>query len=277
MEGLQCLQCGAPLDQDFGIVACVKCGAVMMVDLDGKLQLAEDSPIPEEPAETGFALSDPTPAPEVSNESDVFFADQSTNHEAPVESIDAQLSAEPMAGMESYLPESEPTAEPLVDSDATVFHVTDESAEAPAENAEAPSAEKEYTGEDSSWFEQNLEPEGTPSAAPSEASAESAAADLAASGNFSDVEDFGNQESTEEGALQFELTLKGIDRGEVRAEVFKILADPRLYLSMRDLQAQIKNGILVISGLNAARTSLLVTRLQHLDLQIEWRQKIYEV
>ena len=245
MEGLQCLQCGTPLDQDFGIVACTKCGAVMMVDMDGKLQLAEDS--------------EPSPAQE----------------EAPIESIDAQLSSEPMAGMESYrLPEEAASSE--ADADATVFHIepnSEPTSEAPAEEpiADAPLA-AEYSGEDNSWFEQNLEPNMDPSAAPS-----TEQAPVENPGSFSDVENFGNQEDAETGALQFDLVLRGIDRSEVRSEVLKILADPRLYLSVRDLQAQIQGGVLVISGLNAARTSLLVSRLQHLDVKIEWRQKIYEV
>jgi hypothetical protein len=118
--------------------------------------------------------------------------------------------------------------------------------------------------ENANWFEQGLDqpPPEVPQAIAS-----------TPSGDFSDISDFGNKDA-DAGALQFDLTLSGIDHKEMRAEVLDVLADPRLFLNLRDLP--VKNGTILLPGLNAARTSLIVTRLQHLNLRINWKQRLYE-
>lgn len=147
--------------------------------------------------------------------------------------------------------------------------------EAPAEGQnETPSFQpvleeaqpQDMTAADSNWFDQGLDtgaegppPESTPAVALND---------------FSDISDFGNQD-VDVGALQFELKISGIDRKDLRADVLAVLGDPRLFLNMKELE--FRNGELTLPGLNAARTSLIVSRLQHLDLQFQWRQRVYEV
>lgn len=53
MSNLQCPQCQADIEQDFGVITCAKCGAILMVDLEGRMQLAN----PE------LSLSHEPPAP----------------------------------------------------------------------------------------------------------------------------------------------------------------------------------------------------------------------
>lgn len=37
----QCPKCGAPVDHDFGVTSCAKCAAVLFVDFDGQIQMAD--------------------------------------------------------------------------------------------------------------------------------------------------------------------------------------------------------------------------------------------
>ncbi len=51
MSQLQCPQCQAPIEQDFGVITCAHCGAVSMVDIHGGIQLsgeAEAQPQPQQ-------------------------------------------------------------------------------------------------------------------------------------------------------------------------------------------------------------------------------------
>lgn len=40
---MQCPQCGHPLEADFGVATCLKCQAVLFVDMDGNVQLSENA------------------------------------------------------------------------------------------------------------------------------------------------------------------------------------------------------------------------------------------
>ncbi len=44
MSSLHCPQCQSPLEQDFGVISCGRCGAVLMVDIEGNIQLSEGGP-----------------------------------------------------------------------------------------------------------------------------------------------------------------------------------------------------------------------------------------
>lgn len=217
-DGLRCLRCSARLEAEFGIVACAQCGAVMMIDIDGRLQLADEAPA-EEPA-----------APE----------------------------------MAEAIAEEPPLSEEALSFEPGVIE------ENPIET------EPEVAAQDASWFEQGLDQVLAP---PSELSAnepDPQSDPQLATTDFSDVENFGNQD-VDAGALQFELVLANLDHADLQNEVFEILADPRFFLNVKELREQLQQGILTVPGLSAARTSLIVTRLRHLKISIQWRQKLYEV
>ena len=62
MEPL-CPKCGAHLDQDFGVVACPQCSAVLSIDLDGNVQVAGDSYADAPPAAYVPITEDPIESP----------------------------------------------------------------------------------------------------------------------------------------------------------------------------------------------------------------------
>ena len=259
-----------------------------MIDMDGQVQLAADNDksaepanetpnavtddaaieaaayeealiSPAEPASSVEAFADPQTETSSSEEESAGFGEntgenQFANQEDPLsDQAENPLELNPTEGSIE-----EPASESLENSGDS-YEATSE--EAPVEGSPA---EPSSSDDNANWFDQGLD---QPPPEPEQAIAP------VSSGDFSDVSDFGNQD-VDAGALQFDLTLSGIDHKEMRAEVMDVLADPRLYLNLRDLP--VKNGTIVLPGLNAARTSLIVTRLQHLNLRINWKQRLYE-
>lgn len=247
---LTCLRCGTPLDQDFGIVACANCGAVMMIDMDGIPQLAEDS----EPAAAGNLESSPIEDPTTATSFQPFepYEEQGSPESAPEISQDFSL------------PATKLDADPEQDDGlATGFASASESATASEEESILPAAEAPNFSDD--WLRSANE-----SAVVANVKPESA------KDSFAEIEDFGNQD-LDAGALQFEVLISGIDHSDLRNRILQSLAEPRLALNARELGARIEGGTLVISRLNAARASLIVSRLQHMEVKLRWRQQIYAI
>lgn len=102
---------------------------------------------------------------------------------------------------------------------------------------------------------------------------------LGASEAIHEIESFGNQEMTsaEKGSLVYQLKISGIDTLELRKAVVESLRDPKFRWSVEELEPQIKDGVLTLEGITPIKVSVLVKRIRHLDLDIEWSQgSIYE-
>lgn len=254
----------------------MNCGAVLMIDMDGQVQLADKSDAENESA--AQADAEIAPAAQADAESEPAIEDapleespfeNSMTAEAPetgssFEPFAAESEAPPAEDASSLAGEGEVTMEPMASFEAPPEEpiIAEESAVEEQVTEQQVTEEPPPADDNANWFDQGLdapppEPEATPVAA----------------NDFSDVSEFGNQD-VDMGALQFELTLSGIDHKDLRAEVMDVLSDPRLYLNLKD--HPIRNGTITLPGLNAARTSLIVTRLQHLNLQFHWKQKAYE-
>ena len=244
----------------------MNCGAVLMIDMDGQVQLADKSDAENESAAQADAES--APAAQADAESEPAIEDAPLENSMTAEAPETGSSFEPFAA-ESEAPPAEDASSLAGEGEVAMEPMA--SFEAPPEEpiiAEESAVEQQVTEEpppaddNANWFDQGLDaPPPEPEAAP------------VAANDFSDVSEFGNQD-VDMGALQFELTLSGIDHKDLRAEVMDVLSDPRLYLNLKD--HPIRNGTITLPGLNAARTSLIVTRLQHLNLQFHWKQKAYE-
>lgn len=263
-------------------MACSKCGAVMMIDMDGRPQLAEHNTPSEPDASSGIenaSFESASPAPDDSfapvEDPSSGFAGESTQAWSanPAPDQDAFASETPSwdAGAGAFEAVAEPSGsydEPASGEEpfegAAGFAPAEEEGLEAAEPEASDAAEEGAAGaaESNDWFEQSLGDAPAAAVPPS-------------GGVFSDVESFGNQDA-ETNALQFELSLEGIDLSDVRADVLEALSDPRLFLNTSEIAESIQAGKLVIPGLSAARVSLIVTRLQHLDLKFKWRQRLYE-
>ena len=91
-----------------------------------------------------------------------------------------------------------------------------------------------------------------------------------------EVVNFGNADLDEGHALQYSLAIESIDSKEVRDQVFLILADVRLGLNVRELQAKLKDGRLELGALNPVRTSVIVSRLRELAVRLRWTQGVWK-
>ena len=209
----------------------------MMIDMDGQPQLAEE-PVASIPEENFQAADAATP-------------EAGASADPPLDSrfgnfVDSGFGADggiPHDGGSGFV---EPEAQaPDFSRDSTV-------------DGEGPQAV--FAADN--WFDEPL-------------AKEAAAPMPTAAATFSEIADFGNQD-LDAGALQFELTITEIDRADLRTAVLNAMGDPRLSLSPRELAQDIKGGVLVLPGLNAARCSLLVSRLQHVNVRLRWRQQLYE-
>lgn len=139
--------------------------------------------------------------------------------------------------------------------------VAQEANETPPSDLEVSAEPVAATNDNYNWFDQQLDQQESTSKPETAAEA------------FADIASFGNQDQ-EIDAIQFDVVISGIDHKDLAAEVHKVLSDNRLFLSSKELLPS--NGTLVLSGISAARANLIVTRLKHLKIQINWSQKIYE-
>lgn len=97
--------------------------------------------------------------------------------------------------------------------------------------------------------------------------------------SFEDVMEFANSDEAQshDGTLRYDLVLSGIDMKDIRFELREVLLDSRFHLDTATVMASIKDGQLTLRNLGPAKIYLLVRRLQHLPIEIQWRQyAIYE-
>lgn len=78
-----------------------------------------------------------------------------------------------------------------------------------------------------------------------------------------------------DGPYYYDLTISGLDTGQIKDEVMKALSDKRFQWSNEDIRRRLRNGALVFKNLNPVKAVLVVIKLQHIDVDIEWVQKLH--
>jgi len=94
-----------------------------------------------------------------------------------------------------------------------------------------------------------------------------------------EIADFGNQlnTSSETGVLLYEVRISGIDTIELRKSLIEIIKEPKFKWDVEEIESKIHDGKLTISSLTPIKASVLIKKIRHLDLDIDWRQgNIYE-
>lgn len=231
------------------MVACSGCGVILFVDLDGNLQVSGDTPAAE------AAADEPAPA----QENPVFAAvpAESFAPAEPAEDFSPADEAAPSADFEnSPIQFDYATEEPV----AETFAPTPE--EAPGEYAPAQDAIVEEPAVNSEFAQNAFDAPEPAAASPAD--------------QLREVVDFGNSPAEEGHALQYTLTITGIDSKETRDRMFEVLTDVRLGLNVRELQTQVVRGALEIPQLNPVRASVIVGRLRELPLKLNWRQDVWQ-
>jgi len=92
--------------------------------------------------------------------------------------------------------------------------------------------------------------------------------------DMSDVEEYANSElsSSPVGGLLYDLRIEGIDTAAIREEIRLELANKKYHLNVESLLKSMQDGKIIIRGLNAAKATLIVNHLKHLDIEMQWKQ-----
>jgi len=78
-----------------------------------------------------------------------------------------------------------------------------------------------------------------------------------------------------DGPYYYDVIVSGIDTASLKQQVVDALTDRRLNWSQDDIKKNIKMGQLQLLNLNPVRAVLVVLKLQPLDVDVEWDQKLY--
>lgn len=230
-----CPSCNARVTEDFGLVECAKCGAQLIVGMDGSVQVAgeEASPSADESAQP---------------------ADNDAYNEIPEE--------------RSFVAEVE--AEATQQSQAEGFDLgpgADADLPPPIEDAPAAST----SAADAANPEPNFDDNQQLDEAPQVYKSPGAAAD---SPNLSDIAAFANSEDSggREGPLRYTLMITGIDTADVRDAFREALTDRKFMWDIEQILRNIRQGNVTIENVPPGKAYILVNRLRNLPLEITWEQ-----
>ncbi|MES2769141.1 MAG: hypothetical protein V4596_08350 [Bdellovibrionota bacterium] len=77
--------------------------------------------------------------------------------------------------------------------------------------------------------------------------------------------------SLKQGALIYNLTIKNIDTQELKDEILEVLKESKLGIDIKKLKFALP--ILELKDLNPIKVSVIVSRIKHLSVDVEWIQK----
>ncbi len=94
------------------------------------------------------------------------------------------------------------------------------------------------------------------------------------SANMGDVVEFANSEASiaKDGIYKYTLLIHGIDTQDLRQEVFWALQDSRFLWNAQSLMKKVRDGDLRLDDISAVKAHLVLKRLAHLPLRVEWIQ-----
>lgn len=88
-----------------------------------------------------------------------------------------------------------------------------------------------------------------------------------------EITDYGNQEEVIS-SINYDVVIKGLDTKEVMQAFKDAIEDSKFAWLTQDILNQIKNGEVTLKSLNPIQAFVLATRIQFLDLEIEWSQNV---
>lgn len=277
----QCPSCNAQLDQDFGMVTCKKCQAVLLIDFSGQVKIGSEQIETEDVFETQ------------SSQNKDSFDNKETSQvwdrlEDPLDVEGEGAFASEFSGSESFVENSMVEQESWEDPSPWESSSSDETSESVAFESENVTDEDLITSEDGvsiSGFESGSdesieEGESAPQIQNDEPMewAESVASSglpTAPDSEPLDVTSFANSEESnlKEGEYLYDLSVSGVDSKDLKEILRLTLADPKLKLSPLNLMKQIKSGRLLIPSLNPVKAKRIIEQLQYHDFMVTWRQR----
>lgn len=94
--------------------------------------------------------------------------------------------------------------------------------------------------------------------------------------NFDEVIEFAGNELPS-AQFTYEVRIERIDTNDIRSKVHAVISDPLLGLMTGESRPEIKNGIVVISGLPPAKATYLLKNLEEIPVALSWLQSPTEL
>lgn len=88
-----------------------------------------------------------------------------------------------------------------------------------------------------------------------------------------DIAEYGNEEEALS-SISYDVLIKGLDTKEVMQEFKEAIEDSKFGWMTQDILNQIKNGESYLKKLNPIQAYVLASRIQFLNLEIEWKQNV---
>lgn len=233
---------------------CPHCRAVFFVGWDGKAEAMVEHEA--EPAEIATPEPEPTPEPPA-------VAQELSDIPAPAET--------PASTWEAPAAESDQApVEALSNSDYSYDAPIDGGAIEPEVAAEVQSEPTEYqatgadhaAGGDPVPENDNWSPIGETQPEEKEPT------------GFADVTEFANSENPA-GTLTYTITIRGLELAETFEKLREALTDSRFAWDADAIMGEVRNGEVTLARVNPAKTSILVSRLKYLALDLSWRQDVF--
>lgn len=140
--------------------------------------------------------------------------------------------------------------------------------------AEAPAAETDYSLNNdfnNGLNLQNLTEEFEPAQDVNVESPRAVSSTFAAAAQ--EITDYGNQEEVIS-SISYDVLIKGLDTKEVMITFKDAIEDSKFAWLTQDILGQIKNGEVTLKNLNPIQAFVLASRIQFLDLDIDWKQNV---
>ncbi len=259
-----CPACGTKVDSDFGMKTCPSCSLVFMVDIEGHAAMPET----HEPDAGQYVSSDDS-SNSVESEAPAY---ESPNFDVSAETVVDSGMAPTYVGTDSP-PEddfglsdsagTEVRSEVYGDHDSAseAHHSGDYSSAEPTEiYSSSTSEDGEYNeGFINDSFEEDAAlPEDDPK-------------------DPIGVQRFDAHQASQltDGPYYYDLTISGLDTAQIKDDVLKALTDKRFQWTPDDVRRRLRNGKLLFKNLNPVKAVLVVIKLQHIDVDVQWVQKLH--
>lgn len=305
----QCPVCEHTLDQNFGMVTCGECQAVLMIDISGQIQVGSEAVDLDQTDTSVSVITDvhvTDDAPESTSTSDFSPTEFASFEDGDVTGTD--LIETPTTGPLSDSSENEyeiPTFEDPPTEGSSLASVeentfSDEQSEVLSGAPGAVDDSDDYlqnagsTADDDESFDpladefssaveseeeddQFLVEEVEDTPEDQQELDGSVPLEIAESpdSNPVDVTSFANSEASnlDGGEYLYDVRVTRLDSKELKEEFKYILMDEKLKISPSDYLGAIKNGEVTIFDLNPIKAKRIVEQLQFLDVGIHWTQK----
>jgi hypothetical protein len=256
---ISCPRCSNSIEQDFGVITCSKCHAVLFIDMEGQIQVSNEAQasdfappavMPEAPQDAPrgdaeepaaqFQIPELPPMPEVQQPSP-----------APMP---------PPKAMMPVPPKGLPKRPGLMNAKPG----------APRSGLPGMMAPKKRTQGQAPRQNNPFMPQADRAPA---ADASTSGFEILQSGNLNEVSDFGNTQQ-DFGSLSYFILIENIDTSATREKLFEVLSDEKFQWDPREVIMAIKKGRLELGHLNPVKASILVRKLQEVPVKVSWVQKL---